>query len=378
MCADLREAGVWTPILMLTAKAGDLDEAEALDTGADDYLTKPFSFPVLVARIRALLRRTIGGESRHRSIIGGVRVDSSGRRVWLDDREVSVTTREFEVLEFLVRRPGQVLSKSEILDGVWSDDFEGDPNIVEVYIGRLRRKLHDPDREQSVRSPPFAAPATGSRTPEMWRGIRARITALAVLVVVVVLVATAVALLATQRRLLTETLDETLVTQAGELARSLVERHATRLRSRRVGTTTRSSRSPPLNGEVIAATANFELATGTRSAAGSTTVDLRTARLLPDEPNFRILLETRRQVRHPRRRAHRRHRREHRRPASRRWLAAIPIVTVVLAAPDLVARRTHIATRRGDPRRGRRHHRHTASTGAFLNPPATTRSNGWP
>ncbi len=147
VCADLREAGVWTPILMLTAKAGDLDEAEALDTGADDYLTKPFSFPVLVARIRALLRRTIGGETPP-MVIGGVRVDSSSRRVWLNDREVSVTTRELEVLEFLVRRPGQVLSKSEILDGVWSDDFEGDPNIVEVYIGRLRRKLHDPDREQ--------------------------------------------------------------------------------------------------------------------------------------------------------------------------------------------------------------------------------------
>jgi DNA-binding response OmpR family regulator len=144
VCADLRDAGVWTPILMLTAKDGELDEAEALDTGADDYLTKPFSFPVLVARIRALLRRTAGGGPVPISV-GRMRIDPSGRRVWLADREISVTTREFDVLEFLVRRAGQTLSKAEILDGVWSDDFDGDPNIVEVYIGRLRRKLDDPD-----------------------------------------------------------------------------------------------------------------------------------------------------------------------------------------------------------------------------------------
>jgi two-component system OmpR family response regulator len=140
VCADLRRAGVWTPILVLTAKDGDLDEAEALDTGADDYLTKPFSFPVLVARVRALLRRTAGGEPAPLTV-GAVRIDPSGRRVWVADREVAVTTREFDVLEFMMRRAGQVLSKTEILDGAWSDDFNGDPNIVEVYVGRLRRKL---------------------------------------------------------------------------------------------------------------------------------------------------------------------------------------------------------------------------------------------
>ena len=125
---------------MLTAKHGDLDEAEALDTGADDYLTKPFSFPVLVAHLRALLRRTARGEPAPIHV-GRVRIDPNGRRVWVADHQVNVTTREFDVLEFMMRRAGQVLSKTEILGGVWSDDFDGDANIVEVYIGRLRRKL---------------------------------------------------------------------------------------------------------------------------------------------------------------------------------------------------------------------------------------------
>jgi DNA-binding response OmpR family regulator len=149
VCADLRSDGVWTPILMLTAKDGDLDEAEGLDTGADDYLSKPFSFTVLVARIRALLRRTDGGAPAP-VVVGDLRIDPAARRAWLGDDEVEVTTREFDLLEFMVRRAGQVLSKTEILDGVWSDDFDGDPNIVEVYVGRLRRKLHDPEASQCV------------------------------------------------------------------------------------------------------------------------------------------------------------------------------------------------------------------------------------
>jgi two-component system, OmpR family, response regulator len=140
VCAELRRTGNWTPILMLTAKDGDLDEAEGLDTGADDYLVKPFSFAVLVSRIRALLRRTANTE-RAPTVVGALRVESSGRRVWFHDREIAFTTREFDVLEFLVRRAGRVVSKTEILNGVWSDDFEGDPNIVEVYVGRLRHKL---------------------------------------------------------------------------------------------------------------------------------------------------------------------------------------------------------------------------------------------
>jgi DNA-binding response OmpR family regulator len=149
VCADLRAAGNWTPILMLTAKDGDLDEAEALDTGADDFLSKPFSFAVLVARIRALLRR-----AQDRTVapttVGDLRIDPTRRRVWRGDHEVRLTAREFDVLALLVRRAGQVQSKLDILAGVWDSDFEGDPNIVEVYVRRLRRKLDEPFDRRSI------------------------------------------------------------------------------------------------------------------------------------------------------------------------------------------------------------------------------------
>lgn len=143
VCADLRAGGDWTPILMLTAKDGDLDEAEGLDTGADDYLTKPFSFPVLLARIRALLRRAAKRDLAPVAA-GDLRVESPERRVFRGDREIELTTREFDVLHFLIRHRGDVVSKLEILDGVWDYGFEGDPNIVEVYVGRLRRKVDQP------------------------------------------------------------------------------------------------------------------------------------------------------------------------------------------------------------------------------------------
>jgi DNA-binding response OmpR family regulator len=125
---------------MLTAKDGDLDEAEALDAGADDYLTKPFSFPVLLARVHALLRRTTRGDPAP-LVVGDLRIEPRERRAWRADTEVSLTSREFDILEFLVRRAGQVNSKRDILAGVWELDFEGDPNIVEVYVARLRRKI---------------------------------------------------------------------------------------------------------------------------------------------------------------------------------------------------------------------------------------------
>ncbi len=149
ICAELRAAGNWTPILVLTAKVGDLDEAEALDTGADDYLTKPFSFPVLVARVRALVRRTTGRNPTPLDV-GDLHLDPGERRVWRGDDLLSLTAREFDVLEFLVRRAGQVLSKDEILAGVWDYDFEGDPNIVEVYVGRLRRKVDEPFGRRTI------------------------------------------------------------------------------------------------------------------------------------------------------------------------------------------------------------------------------------
>ena len=142
VCAALRAAGHEVPILMLTAKDGEYDEAEGLDTGADDYLTKPFSYVVLVARVKALLRR--GGQGPGASpvhVLGDLRVDTAARRVHLADDEVTLTAKEFAVLEHLVVRAGAVVSKAEILEHVWDFAYEGDPNIVEVYVSALRRKL---------------------------------------------------------------------------------------------------------------------------------------------------------------------------------------------------------------------------------------------
>ena len=149
ICADLRAAGDWTPILMLTAKDGDLDEAEALDTGADDFLTKPFSYAVLVARVRALLRRT-ADRGVVPEAVGDLRVDPVRRRAWRGEREIDLTAREFDVLALLVRRAGEVLSKAQILASVWDSDFEGDPNVIEVYVRRLRRKVDEPFGRRSI------------------------------------------------------------------------------------------------------------------------------------------------------------------------------------------------------------------------------------
>ncbi|MEU0276499.1 response regulator transcription factor [Streptomyces sp. NPDC006307] len=140
VCAALRAAGHDVPILMLTAKDGEYDEAEGLDTGADDYLTKPFSYVVLVARVKALLRRR-GRTASPVLRAGPLTVDTASRRVRLDGTEVSLTAKEFAVLEQLATRPGEVVSKAEILEHVWDFAYEGDPNIVEVYVSALRRKL---------------------------------------------------------------------------------------------------------------------------------------------------------------------------------------------------------------------------------------------
>ncbi|MGH8826171.1 MAG: response regulator transcription factor [Jiangellaceae bacterium] len=143
VCAALRAEQIWTPILMLTAKDGEWDQVEALDTGADDYLTKPFSFAVLLARLRALIRR--GARERPTILCAGdLRLDPAAKRAWRGDVEVDLTAREVALLEFLLRRSGETLSKREILAHVWDDDFDGDPNIVEVYIRHLRNKLDRP------------------------------------------------------------------------------------------------------------------------------------------------------------------------------------------------------------------------------------------
>jgi DNA-binding response OmpR family regulator len=138
---QLRAAGVWTPVLMLTAKDGEYDEADALDEGADDYLTKPFSYVVLLARLRALLRR--GGSARPAVLRAGrVSLDPAARTVAVDDAEVALTTREFSLLEYLLRNPGRVVAKAELFEHVWDGHEEsGSLNVVEVYVGYLRRKL---------------------------------------------------------------------------------------------------------------------------------------------------------------------------------------------------------------------------------------------
>jgi DNA-binding response OmpR family regulator len=149
VCATLRAEGVWTPILVLTAKDGEWDEVEALDTGADDYLTKPFSHTVLVARLRALLRR---GAPERPAVLeaGDLRLDPAARRAWRGDAEVALTARELSLLELLLRRKGEALSKRDILSHVWDDDFEGDPNIVEVYVRHLRNKLDRPFGREAI------------------------------------------------------------------------------------------------------------------------------------------------------------------------------------------------------------------------------------
>ncbi|MER6093754.1 response regulator transcription factor [Streptomyces bluensis] len=141
VCAALRAAGHDVPILMLTAKDGEYDEAEGLDTGADDYLTKPFSYVVLVARVKALLRRRGPAGASPVHVVGNLKVDTAARRVFLGEDETVLTAKEFAVLEHLVVRAGDVVSKADILDHVWDFAYEGDPNIVEVYVSTLRRKL---------------------------------------------------------------------------------------------------------------------------------------------------------------------------------------------------------------------------------------------
>ncbi|MFL0578757.1 response regulator transcription factor [Dietzia sp. 179-F 9C3 NHS] len=140
---ELRRRGVWTPVLMLTAKDGEYDEADAFDLGADDYLVKPFSFVVLEARLRALVRR--GAPERPTAFTAGdLVVDPAAREVRRGEQRISVTAREYAVLEFLIRNRGQVVSKAQILRAVWDAAYDGDDNIVEVYVGYLRRKIDAP------------------------------------------------------------------------------------------------------------------------------------------------------------------------------------------------------------------------------------------
>ncbi|RDI51038.1 response regulator [Nocardia mexicana] len=149
VCAGLRAAGHETPVLMLTAKDGEYDEAEGLDTGADDYLSKPFSYVVLLARIRALLRRrTRGGAAK--LTVGDLTLDPNTHSCRRGTEEVPLTAKEFAVLEQLAVHAGAIVSKADILQHVWDFAFDGDPNIVEVYISTLRRKIDAPFGRRSI------------------------------------------------------------------------------------------------------------------------------------------------------------------------------------------------------------------------------------
>ena len=147
--AALRDRGTRVPVLMLTAKQGEFDQTEALDTGADDFLSKPFSYPVLLARLRALIRR--GGSSQGAVLShGDVRLDTREHRCWRDGEEVPLTAREFALLAYLLHRSGEPVSKAELLKHVWDPIDERDANVVEVYIGYLRRKLDRPGEPSHI------------------------------------------------------------------------------------------------------------------------------------------------------------------------------------------------------------------------------------
>ncbi|WP_394826111.1 response regulator transcription factor [Pendulispora albinea] len=151
ICETLRAEQIWTPILMLTAKDGEYDEAEALDTGADDFLSKPFSYVVLVARLRALIRR--GSVARPAKLsVGDLTLDPATREVCRGEQPIALTPREFALVESLMRRSGEVITKQQLLADVWGEEFGGDPNLVEVYVRYVRRKVDEPFGRQTLRT----------------------------------------------------------------------------------------------------------------------------------------------------------------------------------------------------------------------------------
>jgi two-component system OmpR family response regulator len=146
---SLRQRRVWTPVLMLTAKDGDYDQADAFDLGADDYLTKPFSFVVLLARLRALIRR--GAPERPVTLkVGDLSLDPVSRRVRRAGTPIILTPKEYSLLTYLMHHQDEVVTKADILDNVWDQAYDGDVNIVEVYIGYLRKKIDAPFERQSI------------------------------------------------------------------------------------------------------------------------------------------------------------------------------------------------------------------------------------
>ncbi len=151
VCRALRAEDNWVPVLMLSAKDGEYDQADGLDIGADDYLTKPFSYVVLLARLRALVRR--GTPSRPAVLsTGDLSLDPASRQVERAGEEIQLTAREFALLEYLMRRSDEVVPKTEIIEHVWDEFYDGDANVVEVYVGYLRRKIDAPFGRQSLQT----------------------------------------------------------------------------------------------------------------------------------------------------------------------------------------------------------------------------------
>jgi two-component system, OmpR family, response regulator len=148
-CRRLRGAGVWAPVLMLTARGAVEDRIAGLDGGADDYLTKPFAFAELLARLRALIRR---GQSERPAVVevGDLRLDPATRQVWRGETEISLSAKELAVLEAFMRRPGHVLSRLQLLEQAWEYDYEHRSNVIEVYVRYLRRKIDKPFGVESI------------------------------------------------------------------------------------------------------------------------------------------------------------------------------------------------------------------------------------
>jgi two-component system OmpR family response regulator len=148
-CRRLREKGVWAPVLMLTARDSIEDRVAGLDTGADDYLTKPFSFVELLARLRALARR---GHIEHGTVLtaGDLNLDAAARRVWRDGTEITLSSKEFALLETFMRHPGQVLDRLQLLEHAWDYEYENRSNVIDVYVRYLRQKIDRPFGVESL------------------------------------------------------------------------------------------------------------------------------------------------------------------------------------------------------------------------------------
>jgi DNA-binding response OmpR family regulator len=152
LCREIRKAGLDVPVLMLTARDAVEARVQGLDAGADDYLTKPFDFRELLARVRALTRRDRRPLAPERLEVGEIAIDVAGQRVWSRGTEVTLTSREYALLEYLARRAGEVVGRADIAEHVWDEHYDAFSNVVDVYVQRLRRKLDTPDEPSLIRT----------------------------------------------------------------------------------------------------------------------------------------------------------------------------------------------------------------------------------